>query len=213
VSERAQRREVSDTKELLLDAAEHLFARHGIHGTRIREINELAGQRNPSALHYHFGDRAGLVSAIMLRHQSEIDKIVERRLDELERAGRPEVRDVIAAIIEPMTERLRSPSGRSWARIIPQILGSLGENLRRGVAKPATPQSERILNLLQDRISDLPKAVQRERLVDYSIVLATLVADRAHQLDSGRRPSLTEAQFTRHLLDVLEALLTAPTTV
>lgn len=86
---RRKQREVGDTKELLLDAAEQLFARYGIHGTRVREINEMAGQRNPSALHYHFGSRGGLVTAIMLRHQSEIDKIVERRLDELEHTGPP----------------------------------------------------------------------------------------------------------------------------
>ena len=213
VAETVKRSDTRDTKELLLDAAEHLFARHGIHGARIREINELAGQRNPSALHYHFGSRGGLVTAIMLRHQSEIDKIVEVRLDELEQAGTPAVRDIIEAIIQPMMERLRTPSGRSWARIIPQILGALGENLRRGHAEPITPQSQRVLELLQSNIAHMPQSVQRERLVDYSIVLATLVADRAHQLDSGRRPTLNEAQFTQHLLDVLVAVVTAPTSV
>src|SRR3954447_17684196 len=99
-----------DTKELLLDAAEEVFARDGIHGARIREINELAGQRNPSALHYHFGSRSGLVSAIMLRHQSEIDKEVEWRLDELEAEGVPSVRDIIGAVAEPMVDCLKTPS-------------------------------------------------------------------------------------------------------
>ncbi len=62
-----------DTKDRLLDAAQRLFARDGVQGARIREINELAGQRNPSALHYHFGSRMAVVEAILLRYQSAID--------------------------------------------------------------------------------------------------------------------------------------------
>lgn len=120
---------------------------------------------------------------------------------------------MIEAIIAPMMERLRTASGRSWARIIPQVLGDLGENFRHGVAEPFTPQSQRILALLQERIAHLPQAVQRERLVSYSIVLTTLVADRAQQIDTGRRPPLNEAQFTRHLLDVLVAVVTGPSSV
>lgn len=199
-----------DTKEELLDAAERLFARDGIHGARIREINELAGQRNPSALHYHFGSRRGLVEAIMLRHQSEIDKVVERRLDELEAAGDPSVDAIVAAVIEPTLARLRTSSGRAWARIVPQILGTLSENVRRGVAEPSTPQMLRILQLLKGRLAHLPEEVQRERLVDYMLVLSTLVAERAHQLDTTRRRPLDDAAFARNLVAVLVAVVTAP---
>ena len=199
-----------DTKEELLDAAEQLFARDGIHGARIREINALAGQRNPSALHYHFGSRRGLVEAIMLRHQSEIDKVVERRLDDLEAAGTAEVDEIIAAVIEPTLARLRTASGRAWARILPQILGTLSENVRRGIVEPSTPQSHRILQLLKARMAHLPEAMQRERLVDYILVLSALVAERAHELDSTRRPTLSNAQFARHLVGVLVAVVNAP---
>jgi AcrR family transcriptional regulator len=211
----SQRRTPKDTKEALLDAAEHLFARDGIHGARIREINALAGQRNPSALHYHFGSREGLVTAVMLRRQYDIEKVVERRLDDLEAKGQPSARDIIDAVIEPMLERLRTPSGRDWAKIVPQILGALSTNLRRGAAHPVpvTPQMERLLGLLQERMDHVPKAVQRERLVDYSIVLSSLVAERARQLDTGRRPALNEAKFRRHILDVLVAIVAAPSTV
>ena len=202
-----------DTKELLLDAAEQLFARDGIHGARVREINELAGQRNPSALHYHFGSRGGLVTAIMLRHQSEIDKLVERRLDELETEGTPSIRDVIGAVVEPMVERLKTNSGRNWARIIPQILSTHSDNLRRGVLDPVTPQMHRVLELLRLGMPELPKAVQRERLVDYGVILATLVAERAHHVETVRRPPLSDRQFTTHLIDVLVAVVNAPTSV
>jgi AcrR family transcriptional regulator len=201
---------VRDTKELLLDAAEHLFARDGIQGALVREINELAGQRNPSALHYHFGSREGLLSAIMLRHQAEIDKAVEHRLDELERAGDPAVRDVIAAVVEPMVELLKTQSGRNWARIVPQILPIHSDNLRLGVLQPTTPQMHRVLELLRARIAHLPETLQRERLVDYGIVLAALIAERAHHVETVPHPALGDAQFADHLVDVLDAILAAP---
>ena len=55
----------------LLEAGEYLFARYGVHGPTLRELNARAGQRNPSALHYHFGSRDGLVLAILQAHQVE----------------------------------------------------------------------------------------------------------------------------------------------
>ena len=54
----------ADTKDRLLDAAQRLFARDGVQGARIRQINDLAGQLNPSALHYHFGSRMAVLEAL-----------------------------------------------------------------------------------------------------------------------------------------------------
>jgi AcrR family transcriptional regulator len=56
---------MKDTKERLLAAGEKLFARDGVHRVTVRELNEVAGQRNASALHYHFGSREGLLRAIV----------------------------------------------------------------------------------------------------------------------------------------------------
>ena len=53
-------RDGSDTRDRLLRAAEYLFARSGI-DVPIREIHERAGQRNASALHYHFGGRPAVL--------------------------------------------------------------------------------------------------------------------------------------------------------
>ena len=57
--------------------------RDGLRGARveIREINDRAGQRNPSAVHYHFGSKEGLVEAILLRHQEALEIEAGRRLN------------------------------------------------------------------------------------------------------------------------------------
>ena len=97
------------TRERLLRAAEIVFARDGIHAARVRDIHKLARQRNPSALHYHFGSRLGLVEAIMLRHQDVIDAEYAAKLDALEARGDFSVRDVVAIAVRPIAARLDTP--------------------------------------------------------------------------------------------------------
>ncbi|MGZ4555958.1 MAG: TetR/AcrR family transcriptional regulator, partial [Mycobacteriaceae bacterium] len=61
------------TRDELLRAAEYLFARQGVGGTRTKQIVERAGQGNDSAVQYHFGSRQGLLEAILGRHLSRME--------------------------------------------------------------------------------------------------------------------------------------------
>ncbi len=203
-----------DTKVRLVRAGEQVFARDGIHGARIRDINELAGQRNSSALHYPFGSRLGLVSAILYGHQADIDTVVEARLDALPASDDgPSVHDVVAAVVTPMVAKLSTESGLDWARIVPQMMPIVSANLRRGLLRPTTPQSDRVVALLNARLIHLDEVIRRERLVDYSIILTALIAERAHVLARDEEPALDEARFTAHLVDLLSNALTAPSSV
>ena len=67
-------RDASDTRERLLTTAQQLFAREGIYQVQLKRIVERAGQRNASALHYHFGDRDGLLHEIIVRHDDRIQR-------------------------------------------------------------------------------------------------------------------------------------------
>jgi TetR/AcrR family transcriptional regulator, regulator of cefoperazone and chloramphenicol sensitivity len=206
--------QAEDTKDQLVRAAEYLFARQGIDGTRIGDINRLAGQRNPSAVHYHFGSKQGLVVAILRRHQEALEVDVGRCLDELEGSGRQlPVREVVEAMVRPLAAELEAPSGRDFLRIVPQFIGPLDANLRQGVAEPVTAESGRLLALLEDAMEQLPQAVRRERLVTYTLILTSLLADRARHLEDRRPTALDAEQFIGHLLDVVEAVMTAPSSV
>jgi AcrR family transcriptional regulator len=55
------------TRELLMVAAERLFALNGVEGVTLREIQVAAGQANSSVITYHFGSQAGLVRALIFR--------------------------------------------------------------------------------------------------------------------------------------------------
>jgi TetR/AcrR family transcriptional regulator, regulator of cefoperazone and chloramphenicol sensitivity len=203
-----------DTKDRLMEAGEMLFARDGIEGTTIRELNELAGQRNSSALHYHFGTRAGLATAILLRHQGEIDVEIHAGLDRVVADGvASDVRAVIATAVRPMAHRIETPRGRNWARIVPQILPRMSDNLRRGVVRPITPETHRLLQMVGATLRHLPERVRNERLVTYSLFVTTLLAERAHQMEARTAPSLDTDQFVAHTLDILTAGISAPSTV
>jgi len=205
--------ETPTTKDLLLDAAQHLFARDGVQGARIREINELAGQRNPSALHYHFGSRTALVRAVLERYQRAVDVTAAEALDRLEDAGHaPDVREIVEVVVRPEVQTLGTQAGRDCVRIIPQLLPELSRNLRAGVVYPITPVTRRIMAMLDERMAtrSIPERVRRERLVSYAIVFTTLLGERAHQVEAGGDLLLTDPEFAVHLVDVLEAVLLAP---
>ena len=60
-----QRSDSLRTQAVLISTAERLFAERGLEAVSLSEINRDAGQRNKSALHYHFGSRDGLLKALL----------------------------------------------------------------------------------------------------------------------------------------------------
>ena len=56
----------TDTTNSLLDASERLFAHHGIAATSLRAIT-VEADVNLASVHYHFGSKEGLVSAVFAR--------------------------------------------------------------------------------------------------------------------------------------------------
>ena len=197
-SQKRQNVRVTDAKERLIGAAEHLFARHGVHRTQMNEINARAGQRNPSAVHYHFGSREGLLQAIIERHSAGVDAERARRLDAL--SAEPALADIVAAILVPLTAELGSESGRDYLRIVPQSLGA-------PVAPPAITAA---FTLAEKALSDLPDPVRRERLSAMFLASSTLLAKRAVDVEEGRVAGLDDATFIANLIAMATAMLTAP---
>src|SRR5947209_1014556 len=74
-------------RDQLLAAAETLFAERGIDGVSLREINSAAGSKNASGLQYHFGDRAGLIRAVLAKHRPFVESQRHALLDACEEDG------------------------------------------------------------------------------------------------------------------------------
>ena len=99
-----------DTKQRILDAAEHLFARNGYHATSLRGITTTA-DANLAAVNYHFGSKEALLEAVIVRRLDPLNEVrrgqLEALLQKAELAGElPSCREVLRAFVEP-TLRLR----------------------------------------------------------------------------------------------------------
>lgn len=73
-----------DTREAILDAAEELFAEHGFDKTSLREITSRADV-NLAAVHYHFGSKEALISAVLERIVAPINEERMALLDDFEK--------------------------------------------------------------------------------------------------------------------------------
>jgi TetR/AcrR family transcriptional regulator, regulator of cefoperazone and chloramphenicol sensitivity len=189
---------MAETKQALIRAGEQLFAREGINGARINELTELAGQRNQSALHYHFGSREGLLDAIIDRHLSAVDGSRRRRLEVV--GPQATLKQLVAVIVAPLAEELGTPSGRDYLRIVPQLLKS-------ALSPPALMET---LRLAEGHLTELAEPIRQERVRAMIQVATTLLAVRAVAIEDGDEMSLEEPAFVRNLIEMSTALLQAP---
>lgn len=85
-----------------MDAAEKLIAQHGAHHLTLKDIVIEAGQKNPSALQYHFQNLQGLLDATHKRRSEQTHKKRAEMIAELERSKRVmKLRDLCEIMILP----------------------------------------------------------------------------------------------------------------
>ncbi len=75
------------TRRTMIDSAERLVAERGLTALSLREVAAAAGQRNHSAVQYHFGSRDKLVEAIFEARMGPIDARRNQGLVDLDDAG------------------------------------------------------------------------------------------------------------------------------
>src|SRR3954470_13961446 len=92
----------SDARHRLLDAAERLLREQGYEQVSVRAVNKAAGM-NPAAVHYHFGSKPELVTALLERRLRPLWDGGLTALDKrLEAGDPPEVTDLAVLLVEPM---------------------------------------------------------------------------------------------------------------
>ncbi len=97
-----------DTRELLLETAEQLFAQRGIASTSIRELSRAA-RVNVAAVNYHFGSKEGLIKALLQRRLRPINQKRLTKLEELLTRHKtqkipPSVKEVVHCFVAPAFE-------------------------------------------------------------------------------------------------------------
>ena len=196
----------------LLREAERLFARRGLYQVTVREITEAAGQRNVSALNYHFGSREGVLDAILDRHGDPTDVARGELLD----AVGP--RRVDRAISSPRSS-CRTPRTCATRRAATTCASS--RSCRRGSARGATRHPGTGPYLRRDPRH--PRGRARRSSPRRDPARAGRRADHADDGRDGRAGpgdrvdrdalELDEPTFVANLTDVLVGVLEAPARV
>ncbi|MEU4385500.1 TetR family transcriptional regulator [Promicromonospora sp. NPDC023805] len=203
---------VAQTRERILDAAEQLFAEHGLSNVSNRQISEAAGQANNSAVGYHFGSKSELIKAVVSRHVVPMDQIRARLLTEL--GDEPDVRDWVACTVKPMTEHLGSLTSPTWwARLVAQImtdpslyLAELDESTTSDSGRESEDGLRRSLPGLPDDAYE-----ERESMVRNLVIYAC--ADRERALAVGSPTARPTWDTTAvGLIDAITAIWQAPVT-
>ncbi|MEV5648713.1 TetR family transcriptional regulator [Nocardia sp. NPDC052254] len=119
--------DVNGARAAMIEVAERMFAERGIDGVSMRDVAAAAGQRNNSAVQYHFNGRDGLIREVFRYRMSDINQARHRYLAEIDRDGRGEdVRALVEAGILPLTRFLGStPEGSHYARFIARVSPSV----------------------------------------------------------------------------------------
>lgn len=100
----------------LLDAAERLIATRGP-SVPLRQISLAAGQRNNSAVTYHFGSRRGLVEAVWERRTEIVNRERAEMMEDIRNQGMSEdVHALMQAHLLPMTHEIGAHLPSYWAR-------------------------------------------------------------------------------------------------
>ena len=160
------------TRAALISAGERLFAEHGVGGTTLASIVKAAGQRNNYAVGWHFGDRDGLVEAILRKHQEKIDA---RRAEMLHDAGdEPAVELIARALVEPLTDRVRDPDGGvDYLRIQADVAGRAPHD----VLDTAPPGLRRLMDLAEPLAAGLgPVSYELQSRIVFIVVFHGLAA-------------------------------------
>lgn len=173
----------------ILEAAERRFAEDGIEAVSLRQIAADAGQRNTSAVAYHFGTRAALVGAL---YEHRMTPINARRLEFLHAQPDADVHTCVRALVEPLAETLTDAekAGRpSW------YLRFLAEAMRYPEYDPASVALERPeASSIRALIVGLQKAtgpvrlapgVFAERMRLLALLVITSLADRERHPGTG----------------------------
>lgn len=194
-----------DAPNRLLKAAEELFA-DCVHPDDIslRQIIAAADVGNASAIQYHFGDRDGLIRAIVAKHHPIVEARRHALLDLYEDQGREDLRMLASAEVQPFASKLEDPDGgRGYLRLIAAPLEMPHPMYSRVTVEDPTNSLYRWRALLKPLLS--PEAIRlHRRFVAVQFTLAEL-ARRVRDL-----PQRDNRLYVSHLTDLVTASLGAP---
>jgi AcrR family transcriptional regulator len=200
----------TETRELILAAAERLFAEHGVFAVSNRQVSEAAGQGNNAAVGYHFGTKTDLVRAIVRKNTEQVEAVRRRMLAEI--GEDPGVRDWIACLVRPSAEHLAALGNPTWySRFGAQLMTD--PTLREIMIAESLSSSALVQTLdgLNQCLPNLPVEVRMERRDMARQLMVHMFAERERALADGTAtPRASWHEAASGLIDAVTGLWLAP---
>jgi len=164
----------SDTKQNLILSALSLFAEQGIDAISMRTINNAAGTRNASAVHYHFGNKLGIIEAIIDFIKAELDGYRVDAIAALEQrvlAGeQPTCREIMWAAFTPYAKLYTSSEhGRAALRFLARLQTDMSPEVQTLLHKDPHQITARLDALLASALPELSDKARGARYLMFWI--------------------------------------------
>jgi AcrR family transcriptional regulator len=190
----------------MVDAAERLVAEQGLAALTVQAVQREAGQRNKSAVRYHFGGRDALIAAVLSDRMARTEA---RRTSML--LALPEMvstRQLVEVLVLPIVESVLEREPSYWARFVIQTLSDPAGGLA-ALESVDTRALDATQARLRQRLSDLPRSIRALR-VQSTVGYATMVLAA---YEAGALAHLGQEQLTAEIIDAAHGLLGAPSTL
>lgn len=202
------------TRESFIQAAQELYALRSIDAVSLNEITTAAGQKNRNALQYHFGNKDGLLQAIIDTHAGPVQALRRRYIEQAKKCDWSATEASARVLVMPLADYIQSnPNGIHYVKILSQLAA-----INSAIINPGNPSKISFVDVPQlnalftEAVSHLPTMEARRRL--FFVVSFTFhsIADIFRAAQTGTEDSIfhdREAMFEQ-VVSVIEALISAP---
>ncbi|MBY0303896.1 MAG: TetR/AcrR family transcriptional regulator [Sphingomonas sp.] len=175
-----------DTRSALLQSAQRLIAERGLGMVSVKDITRAAGARNPSAVHYHFGNVEELIKEVFTQRYKAIERERALRLAKVDEAD--PARRLVAlteAAIAPFMETCLDEEGRLYVRFCLQFSTDPRFNLLELVTEYGMPSLLSLRAQMAECVPYIPGDVVNARLRHAFSISLVQAADYVRQLEAG----------------------------
>jgi len=195
------------TRQKIIATAERLFAERGIDAVSLNEITRESGQKNKSALSYHFGSKDSLLLAIIERHEGSILSERNAYLDDLQHRNAISVDSAVRAFVYPLASKLDdTDGGKYYLSILAQLSSCPNMQLYR-LRPDYIKRDERVMNLFRELTPDMPDELRLPRVMQISSLLFHSLSYLASIIDKRKDSRRLCQVFTDNLVDSIVAII------
>ena len=203
------------TRERIKRAARRLFAQRGVDAVAVRDILAAAGQRNVSALNYHFGSKEGLIETLIGDALAIAHARWAAGLDAIEAAGGPrDIREIVELLVIQGLPPNAPEGDEASARLLAMVLQTRRDLVLAAATRRGLTAYDRALRHIKRLMPEMPERARDQRLLFYfsasTAVLAVL--EGAAKPGGGFAKPWSRPDPLRNFIDAMVGMFEAPWT-